>query len=148
MGGALARWREGCALSRALRFVNTSYVRQMESTEPRWSFFTNHAHVLFYLSAHPKEPLRKVALAIGITERAVQRIVAELEAGGYLEREKVGRQNQYTIHGDMPLRHPLEAHHTAAELLDWVAPEPDGGDAIEEYKALENWTVGERGGVT
>lgn len=120
----------------------------MNTEELGWDFFTNHAHVLFYLNLHPNEPLRKVALVVGITERAVQRIVSELEEGGYLKRTKVGRQNQYTINGDLLLRHPLEAHRSAQELLDWVKPPADVSDAVEEYKALENWTVGERGSAT
>ena len=117
----------------------------MKSGEPGWDFLTNHAHVLFYLQAHPDQPLRKVALEIGITERAVQRIVAELEEGGYLQRTKVGRQNQYTINGDVPLRHSLEGHRSVQDLLDW-ALRSDSGE-LEEYKALENWTVGEYGSV-
>jgi len=119
----------------------------MDSEEPRWNFFTNHAHVLFYLKAHPDEPLRKVALAVGITERAVQRIVAELEESGCLTRTKVGRKNQYTIDGSMQLRHHLEAHRTLIELLDFVDPKGDEADVLEEYKALENWTVGEKGSI-
>ncbi len=120
----------------------------MESEKSRWNFFTNHAHVLFYLKAHPDEPLRQVALAVGITERAVQRIVAELEEGGCLTRTKVGRKNQYTIDGSIPLRHSLESHLTVEELLNFVNPKADVADVLEEYKALENWTVGERGAVT
>jgi len=115
----------------------------METEEARWNFFTNHAHVLFYLQAYPDQPLRKVALGVGITERAVQRIVAELEEGGYLKRTKVGRQNQYEIHGNAPLRHSLEAHRSVQELLDWQKPAES--DPFEVYKALENWTVGEHG---
>ena len=111
--------------------------------ESRWNFFTNHAHVLIYLQAHPDQPLRRVALAIGITERAVQRIVAELEEGGYLKRTKVGRQNKYEINGDMPLRHSQESHRTINELLDWV--DRTTGDTLDEYNVLENWTVGEHG---
>lgn len=115
----------------------------MDLSESRWNFFTNHAHVLFYLQAHPDQPLRRVALSIGITERAVQRIVAELEEGGYLVRTKVGRQNQYEINGDAPLRHSQEAHRSVQELLDWV--KLSESEAFEEYQALENWTVGEHG---
>ena len=115
----------------------------MVSQESRWNFFTNHAHVLIYLQAHPDLPLRRVALAIGITERAVQRIVAELEEGGYLKRTKVGRQNKYEINGDMPLRHSQESHRTIKELLDWV--DRTTGDTLDEYNVLENWTVGEHG---
>ena len=109
----------------------------------RWNFFTNHAHVLIYLQAHPDVTLRRVALAIGITERAVQRIVAELEEGGYLMRTKIGRQNKYEINGDMPLRHSQESHRTIKELLDWV--EHTTEDTLDEYNVLENWTVGEHG---
>jgi len=117
----------------------------MESGEPRWNFFTNHAHVIFYLQAYPDQPLRQVALAIGITERAVQRIVAELEEAGYLKRTKVGRQNQYVINGEEPLRDRLEAHRSLQELLDWSKPAEAVTDPLDEYKALENWTIGEHG---
>jgi DNA-binding Lrp family transcriptional regulator len=89
---------------------------------PHWNFFTNHAHVLICLARKPEQPLREVALAVGITERAVQRIVAELEGAGYLERQRVGRQNAYIIHTVGQLRHPLEAHRTIGDLLDVVVP--------------------------
>ena len=118
-------------------------VERMASQESRWNFFTNHAHVLIHLHLHPDQPLRRVAMAIGITERAVQRIVAELEEVGYLKRTKVGRQNRYEIIGDMPLRHSQESHRTTKELLDWV--EHTTGDTLDEYNVLENWTVGEHG---
>lgn len=117
----------------------------MDFERDRWKFFTNHAHVLFYLQAHPREPLRRVASAVRITERAVQRIVAELEEGGYLIRTKVGRQNEYVIEGEAALRHPLEAHRTVQDLLDWVKVPDAASDVLEEYSTLENWTVGEHG---
>ena len=115
----------------------------MLTQESRWNFFTNHAHILIYLEAHPDQTLRRVALAIGITERAVQRIVAELEEGGYLKRAKVGRQNKYEINGDTPLRHSQESHRSIKELLDWV--KPSARNTKDEYNPLENWTVGEHG---
>ena len=62
-----------------------------------WTFFTNHAHVLFVISEDPEMRLRDVAERVGITERAAQRIVAELEERGFLEHEKVGRRNRYEI---------------------------------------------------
>jgi predicted ArsR family transcriptional regulator len=115
----------------------------MISQDSRWNFFTNHAHILIYLEAHPDQTLRRVALAIGITERAVQRIVAELEEGGYLKRAKIGRQNKYEINGDTPLRHSQESHRSVKELLDWV--KSPCGNTSDEYNPLENWTVGEHG---
>jgi len=86
------------------------------SPGPRWTFLTNHAHVLILLSQDPSLRLREVAARVGITERGVQRIIAELEEDGYIEREKIGRQNRYRIHAKRPLRHPIEAHRTFDEL--------------------------------
>jgi DNA-binding MarR family transcriptional regulator len=85
--------------------------------EPVWTFLTNHSHVLLCLARQPDTRLRDVADDVGITERAVQRIVADLEAGGYLTRRKAGRRNVYAIDESRPLRHPVEAHQTIARLL-------------------------------
>lgn len=64
--------------------------------------------------------LREVAAHIGITERAVQRIIAELEEEGFIERERIGRQNHYRILSRRPLRHPIEAHRTIGDLLNLI----------------------------
>jgi predicted ArsR family transcriptional regulator len=82
-----------------------------------WTFLTNHAHVLLCLAVDPEVRLRDVADSVGITERAAQRIVMELEDAGYLERERVGRRNRYRLHGDQPLRHPKDRDHRVSELL-------------------------------
>ncbi len=82
-----------------------------------WTFLSNHAHVLLLLAKDPEIRLRDVAERVGITERAVQRIVADLEEARYLEREKNGRRNRYVLHPELPLRHPVEAHRTVANLL-------------------------------
>jgi hypothetical protein len=83
----------------------------------RWTFLTNHAHVLILLSRNPSIVLREVAVLVGITERAVQRIIADLEHERYIEREKVGRQNHYRILEGKPLRHAIESHRTVGDLL-------------------------------
>lgn len=86
----------------------------------RWTFLTNHAHVLLLLARDPSVVLREVATRVGITERAVQRIIAELEEEGYIERERVGRQNHYRIHRDKKLRHPIEDHQSIGSLLSLI----------------------------
>jgi len=91
-----------------------------------WTFFTNHAHVLVCLAGDGEMRLRDVAAKVGITERAVQRIVSELEEGGVLMRERDGRRNRYTIEHNRPLRHDLEAHRTVGDLLDLVTSKPGG----------------------
>lgn len=85
-----------------------------------WTFFTNHSHVLFSLARNPEETLREVAAGVGITERAVQRIVGELEEAGVLTRERNGRRNRYTIDPDVRLRHPIEGHCRLADLIELV----------------------------
>jgi len=82
-----------------------------------WTFLTNHAHVLLCLSTDRGMRLRDIAAAVGITERAAQRIVAELVADGYLTRRRDGRRNHYELHPELPLRHPLERNHQIGELL-------------------------------
>lgn len=88
--------------------------------EGGWTFLTNHAHVLICIAGEPDMRLRDVAARVGITERAVQRIVADLQAAGVLTRLRDGRRNRYQINGDLPLRHPLEAHRTVNDLLTLV----------------------------
>ncbi|WP_243399146.1 helix-turn-helix transcriptional regulator [Cryobacterium zongtaii] len=82
-----------------------------------WTFLTNHAHVLLCVADNPNVRLRDVAVQVGITERAAQRIVTELEEAGYLERERDGRRNLYRLNTAMPLRHPLDRDHRIGELL-------------------------------
>jgi hypothetical protein len=89
---------------------------------PGWTFLSNHTHVLVCLAADGDLTLREVAARVGVTERAVQRIVADLELGGVLERKRDGRRNTYRIDPGVPLRHPLEAHCRIGDLLGLVAP--------------------------
>lgn len=86
--------------------------------ESVWTFLTNHTHVLLCLSRDPSMRMRDVAREVGITERAVQRIVAELRAAGYLVGERDGRRVEYTIQRDKHLRHPLESTCRIGEVLD------------------------------
>jgi len=82
-----------------------------------WTFLTNHARVLLCLAADADARLRDVAAAVGITERAAQHIVQQLEESGYLERQRIGRRNHYKLHADLPLRHPMDRDHQVGDLL-------------------------------
>lgn len=87
---------------------------------PPWTFLTNHAHVLLCIAQDPAVRMRDVAVRVGVTERAVQRIVAELEEGGYVKRERTGRQNRYEICSSLPLRHPIERDCAVSSLIRMV----------------------------
>jgi len=93
-----------------------------ESRAIHWTFLTNHAHVLLAIACNPEARMRDIAAVVGITERAAQRIVADLEAGQYLSHQKVGRRNRYQIHGNRPLRHPLEQDHEVGDLVKVLTP--------------------------
>ena len=82
-----------------------------------WTFLSNHSHVIICLTQDPEMRLRDIANAVGITERAVIRIISELEEGGYVKRERIGRRNRYSVVEDQHLRHPLEAHHSIRGIL-------------------------------
>jgi DNA-binding MarR family transcriptional regulator len=85
-----------------------------------WTFFTNHSHVLICLWRNANLTLREVAEMVGITERAVQAIVLDLEEADILTREKEGRRNKYKIKTSHPLRHSLESHRKIIDLLNLV----------------------------
>ena len=82
-----------------------------------WTFLTNHAHVLLTIARDPQTTMRKVAAGVGITERATQKIVADLVAAGYLTKTRHGRRNSYIVATGRPFRHPLTAGHGLDELL-------------------------------
>jgi len=91
---------------------------------PEWTFLSNYAHVLLCIAEQPEIRLRDIAVRVGITERAVQRIVADLEEAGYLSRSREGRRNRYKVHADRPLRHSIEAHREVGLLLNLMLGPP------------------------
>jgi predicted ArsR family transcriptional regulator len=86
-----------------------------------WTFFTNHGHVLLCIARDPGIRMRDLADRVHVTERAAQRIVADLVAAGYLERTRDGRRNRYQVRPDLPFRHPVEQPHRVGEVLAVLA---------------------------
>jgi predicted ArsR family transcriptional regulator len=85
-----------------------------------FTYLTNHSHVLVALDTDPELRVRDLSSMVGITERAVQRILSDLEEGGAIKVERIGRRNRYRIQRSGRLRHPLEQHCTIGGLLSWV----------------------------
>ena len=92
--------------------------KAVEAPARTWTFLTNHAHVLLCLAQGESLTARELSLLIGITERSVQAILADLIADGYLEKSKEGRRNRYTVNPAGRLRHPLESAHSVGELIN------------------------------
>lgn len=99
---------------------NSKEISAQPEEAPAFTFLTNHAHTLVALERSPDLRVRDLAVMIGITERAVLRILSDLEAAGVLEREREGRRNRYRVIRKSRLRHPLEEHCTVGGLLEWV----------------------------
>ena len=102
-----------------------------------WTLFSNHGHVLICLARDSEARLRDVAADVGITERAVQKIVRDLQDGGMVSVTKNGRRNSYRIHNRKPLRHDLESHCTLDDLINIINKESGPGRIFipEEIKS-------------
>lgn len=90
----------------------------MREDERPWTLLTNHGRLLLLIARHPDARLRDLADEAGITERAAQGIVADLERAGYVTKDRVGRRNSYTVNRGQPFRHAAESGHSIGELLD------------------------------
>ncbi len=107
-----------------------------QNVAPSWNFLTNHAQVLVCIANDPGVRLREIAEEVGITERAVHRIVVELGDAGYITRERIGRRNQYTIKSDLPIHDPIARgrDQNVGQLLQ-ILKEHDGsarGDSVTD----------------
>jgi hypothetical protein len=109
-----------------IRSRNTNLVSMWTDEGPTWSFLTNHAQVLLCIANDPGIRLREIGEAVGITERAAHRIVAELADAGYISRTRNGRRNRYTIQSHLPLPDPLARQQRIGDLLAVLAGQPAG----------------------
>jgi MarR family len=96
-----------------------------------WTLLTGHGHVLVEIARNPDARIRDIAAVAGLTERAVQAIVADLEAAGYLTRSRTGRRTAYTVDPDMIFRHPAQEGHRVGPFLDLLAAAGDAGNPAE-----------------
>ena len=95
-------------------------MNNIEKKIENWTFFSNNAHVLVCLSRKPQPTTREIAIQVGITERAVQRIMTKLISAGVVEVSKEGRRNSYELDLNQRLRHPLESHKTIGEFIQLI----------------------------
>ncbi len=90
----------------------------MSSETRTWTFLTNHTQVLLCVAQNPEVRLREMAETIGITERAAQRLLADLVETGYVHRTRVGRRNRYTIDRERTMRHAAQFGQEVGRLVD------------------------------
>jgi DNA-binding IclR family transcriptional regulator len=97
-----------------------------KSRDRSWTLLTGHGHVLVEIARRPDARLRDIADVAGITERAAQAIVSDLEAAGYLTRQREGRRNRYVVNPDSMFRHSAQDGHRVGPFLALLAAEGDG----------------------
>lgn len=113
-----------------INVINRTIKQNLMGNSPessRWTFLTNHSHVLICLRREPFCRIRDIADQVGITERMVQRILSDFELAGVIQKMKEGRRNRYVIDESQHLRHPLECSRTVSDLLglvDGEEPQP------------------------
>ena len=94
---------------------------------PEWTLLSNHGLTLLTLAEKPEATTRELSNYLGMTERSVQRIIADLDAADCITRKRVGRRNRYKVNSNLPIHHPLKEGktigHLLAELADMV---PEG----------------------
>lgn len=112
-----------------------------------WTFLTNHARVLICIARMPDARVRDIADRIGITERATQMIISDLDEAGYLSRTRIGRRNTYRVNPDRPFRHPVEADHAVEDLIALFTGHDEAhgsGTGVPAGPADEGESAGER----
>jgi predicted transcriptional regulator len=82
-----------------------------------WTFLSNHGRVFAYLARNQNNTTQVMAQEFGLSIRAIQKIITDLEKNGYIDRKKVGRRNNYSVHPELPMRHHMESIFTVGEML-------------------------------
>jgi DNA-binding MarR family transcriptional regulator len=99
------------------------FAAKADSRPHAFTLLTNHTHVLVLIAQMPDVRMREIAALVGITERAVQRIVDDLTVAGYIVVSKSGRRNRYEIRHDCQLLPPIARHRNVGDLIRFVAPQ-------------------------
>ena len=98
-----------------------------------WTLLTGHGHVLVEIARNPQARIRDISPVVGLTERSVQAIVADLEATGYLTRTRTGRRVVYTVNRDRLFRHSAQDGHRIGPFLDLLANGTEITPGPEDY---------------
>ena len=94
-----------------------------------WTLLTGHGHVLVEIARDPAARIRDIAAVVGLTERTVQAIVADLIAAGYLTRTRTGRRNLYSVNTGSLFRHSAQEGLRVGPFLDLLTATADGAEA-------------------
>src|ERR1700758_2016486 len=101
---------------------------ESEGSDGSWTLLTGHGHVLVEIARNPEARIRDIAVVVGLAERTVQAIVADLANAGYLTRTRTGRRTTYTVNEDSLFRHPAQDGHRVGPVLALLSAVDDAAD--------------------
>ena len=104
----------------------------------QWTFLSNHGRVFIYIAKNPRSTTEVISREVGLTQRGVQKIIAELGVEGYIVRQKEGRCNLYTIHPELPMRHNLERDYSVGDILLALGYHPQKGQMGDSAGTVRN----------
>ena len=104
-----------------------------------WTLLTGHGHVLVEIARNPEARIRDISPVVGLTERSVQSIVADLEAAGYITRTRNGRRVVYTVNRESVFRHPAQDGHRVGPLLDLLSETGASAEAASGPDSDQDW---------
>ena len=113
-----------------------------EQSGGSWTLLTGHGHVLVEIARNPRARIRDISAAVGLTERTVQAIVADLEAAGYITRHRTGRRTRYTVRHDSQFRHPAQDGLRVGPFLAVLAAAGEAGDTTPGPKDTQDRPAG------
>jgi DNA-binding MarR family transcriptional regulator len=119
-----------CYVSRVVTrgFTLAAMSQDQDQDKGNWTLLTAHGRALVAIAQDPDARMRDLAEIVGVTERTVQAIVADLETAGYVAHTRIGRRNRYTVHLDRPFRHPAQDGHLIGPLLDTLGTPGPGNE--------------------
>ena len=108
-----------------MRPIYSEGVSDVDEKGGSWTLLTGHGHVLVEIARNPDARIRDISEVVGLTDRSVQAIVADLEAAGYLTRTRTGRRTRYTVNHDSLFRHSAQEGLRVGPFLDLLAAAGD-----------------------
>ena len=102
-----------------------------------FGFLTNDGLALLCIAEDPEIRMRDIAADVQITGRPAQRIVADLVDAGYLDRQRVGRHNRYTMRASLQISLPAKRDIDLNSLLNVLLPT---GSSAQREQAMPTAT--------
>ena len=91
---------------------------------------SSHGLVLFYLMRFNESTMKEAAACLELTERRVAAIISDLVDAKYLQIQREGRRNRYSINTQATFRHPTMSHVHLSDFERLLFPDRQADSSI------------------